>query len=204
MRENPKPFERYRHFKGNQYQIITLAKDSEDGKELVVYQALYGDYTVYVRELSQFMSPVERDKYPDAEQTYRFEKLQDALSYCAIDEGSENDSYCAIDEDRENDSYCAIGEDRENDSHCASDNESMVADAESFLDPMVEAFLDTDSLDERLNILTGLHHRITKDMLATMAVVSDIELNEGSEEDQYVELRDYLLMKEKFECRRTF
>ena len=52
--------------------------------------------------------------------------------------------------------------------------------------------------------MAGLHHRITKEMLATMAVVSDIELNEGSIEEQYVELRDYLLMKEKFECKRTW
>ena len=75
---------------------------------------------------------------------------------------------------------------------------------EFVLDPMVEAFLDTDAIDEKLNIFAGLHHRITKEMLATMAVVSDIELNDGSEEEQYVELRDYLLMKEKFECKRTW
>ena len=74
MRENPKPFEIYQHFKGNQYQILTLAKDSEDGRDLVVYQALYGDYAVYVRDLAQFMSPVDKAKYPASSQQYRFEK----------------------------------------------------------------------------------------------------------------------------------
>ncbi len=193
MRENPRPFEIYKHFKGNQYQILTLAKDSEDGRALVVYQALYGDYTVYVRDLDQFMSPVDKVKYPKVTQTYRFEQV------FAEKPTVESPTVETVQEVEKTTSEVQPAEEK-------SVQEQPVEDGEEgfVLDPMVEAFLDTDAIDEKLNILAGLHHRITKEMLATMAVVSDIELNEGSVEEQYVELRDYLLMKEKFECKRTW
>ena len=75
MRELPKAFEQYRHFKGKLYQILNLAKDSETMEDVVVYQALYGDYQIYVRPLDMFMSEVDKDKYPNVQATYRFEKV---------------------------------------------------------------------------------------------------------------------------------
>lgn len=65
-----------RHFKGNEYEILHIAKDSETMQDVVVYRALYGEMGVWVRPLEMFLSPVDREKYPDAAQTYRFEKVE--------------------------------------------------------------------------------------------------------------------------------
>ncbi len=69
----PKPQELYRHFKGGKYQIITIARDADTGEEQVVYQALYGDYTIYCRSLKDFTSEVDRERYPNPDQRMRFE-----------------------------------------------------------------------------------------------------------------------------------
>ena len=63
---------RYRHFKGNEYQVLGIARHSETLEELVVYRALYGDGGLWIRPLAMFLSPVDREKYPDAQQDERF------------------------------------------------------------------------------------------------------------------------------------
>ena len=69
------PRRRYRHFKGNLYEVLCIAQHSETGERMVVYRALYGERGVWVRPYAMFAGEVDRAKYPDAPQRYRFELI---------------------------------------------------------------------------------------------------------------------------------
>lgn len=164
----PKAHEIYKHFKGGLYQITAIAEHTETREQLVVYQALYGDFKTYARPLDMFTSKVDREKYPDAGQEYRFE-LQ----------GPE------------------AGRQKE-----GQPEEVLASEGELALDPMVLEFLDSDDYEQKLNILAGLHHRITDDMITTMAMACDVEVDEGDTEERFESLKNCLLTLEKYECNR--
>lgn len=65
----------YRHFKGQLYIVEGIATHSETKEQLVVYRQAYGERKLYVRPLEMFLSPVDREKYPDATQEFRFEEV---------------------------------------------------------------------------------------------------------------------------------
>lgn len=75
-RELPRQNEIWRHFKNKLYKIIAIALHTETDEKMVVYQAMYGNNGIYARPLDRFMSEVDRDKYPDAQQEYRFERVE--------------------------------------------------------------------------------------------------------------------------------
>ncbi len=69
----------YKHFKGDYYIVEDVAIHSETKEKYIVYRGLYGDGKLYIRPYDMFMSEVDRVKYPNVEQKYRFE-LQDIKS----------------------------------------------------------------------------------------------------------------------------
>ena len=72
-RELPGEGELWRHFKGDIYTVLHIAKHSETGELLVIYEGR----EVCARPLEMFMSEVDREKYPDARQKYRFERVRE-------------------------------------------------------------------------------------------------------------------------------
>lgn len=194
MRHNPRPQEMYRHFKGGIYQIRCLAKHTETGETMVVYQAMYGDFEIYARPLSMFMEEVDHAKYPEAGQKYRFalmEAGQDAEEPAVIPDptGEEKTPEKARQAERAAESG-------------ASAKETQQPEEQLNIDPLVLEFLDADSYRQRLGILDALHNRITDDMINMMAVSADLEIKEGDVEDRYMELRNCLRTFEKYECNR--
>lgn len=61
----------YRHFKGKEYTALGLAKHTENNELLVIY-ASNEDGNMWARPYNEFMSEVDREKYPEANQRYRF------------------------------------------------------------------------------------------------------------------------------------
>lgn len=192
----PRPHEIYRHFKGNLYQVTAIAEHSETGEQLVVYQAMYGDFKTYARPLAMFVDRVDREKYPEAVQEFRFElqgpeagrqTAESVRESAGVKPAAGGQAEEAAGE-RKTEAVQEGGRDAEEDGLA--------------LDPLLLEFLDSDSYEQKLNILAGLHHRITDEMLTTMAIACDIEINDGDIEERYEALRSCLLTLEHYECNR--
>lgn len=183
----PKAQEIYRHFKGNLYQIVTVAEHTETAELMVVYQAMYGDFKIYTRPLEMFCSKVDKIKYPDVKQEYRFE-LQGT---CGRDV-QKTEAYVQQEPNASESIVEAV----------ELQAETKEVEAEPEQDPGLLEFLDADTYTERLNILTGMHHRITDELLTTMAIACDVEVEEGDLESRYQSLKNCLLTLDKYEISR--
>lgn len=179
-RPKPRPGERYRHFKNRLYQIIAVAVHSETGEELVIYQALYGSFGIYARPLQMFMSPVDRRKYPDAEQYWRFARVTEAGAEDARPEGA--DEACR-----------SAGQEAEQIAEQSGGEE---------LNPMVGEFLDAESTEERLIILRRMQGVVGHAEAELLLAALDLKPEPGSVGQQLDAIRQYLEMQERFDAPR--
>lgn len=76
MKRNIKLNTIYKHFKGDLYLVLDVCYHSETKEKLVLYKALYGNLSLYVRPIDLFLSEVDHKKYPNVEQKYRFEEIK--------------------------------------------------------------------------------------------------------------------------------
>lgn len=169
-RAMPRAGEFYMHFKGKLYQIVTVAIHTETEEPLVVYQAMYGTFKTYARPLAMFLSEVDHEKYPDVQQTYRFQKVE----LC------ENSEAELVDEVTAQENEC--------------DETEEIADIEPLL-----KFLDETDLHERLNILLQYRDQITETMLESMGMAMDCVLNGKTLEEKYYELDKVIRTKLQYE-----
>ena len=143
----PKKGEIYKHFKGNLYEVLAIAKHTETMEDMVVYSEVDGEKT-YARPLEMFVSKVDKEKYPDVLQMYRFE-LQDEKSKLSIMD-----------------------------------------------------FLDLSTSTEKIQYLETMKDSITEEFVGIAAQSLDFVENDGSLEDRYRALLQYLRTVERYEKRR--
>lgn len=143
----PKKGEIYKHFKGNLYEVIAIAKHSETMERMVVYQEVDGN-AVYVRPLEMFAGKVDKEKYPEVMQTYRFE-LQDEKSKLSIMD-----------------------------------------------------FLDLSTATEKIQYLETMKDSLTEEFIGIAAQSLDFVENDGTLDDRYRALLQYLRTVQKYEMRR--
>ena len=217
MERRPKPGEIYRHFKNNLYQIVTIATHSETGEELVIYQALYGDFGVYARPLSMFVSEVDHVKYPDVQQRYRFELAERQTN--PVEEGevlrvAEN-AESKMEEVRRGNTPKAktslnhtesetapktVAANRDRRSQFARNpmEEAKKTEA-SMLNPKLMEFLEADSYEEKYNIVSSMRDELTDGMIDTMAVAMDVVIPEGPIEKRYEDLKYTIRTRQQYE-----
>lgn len=203
MTRLPKAHEIYKHFKGNLYQIITLAIHSETRETLVIYKALYEPFDAYARPLEMFVSKVDKEKYPSVEQEFRFElvtNMKDAAMEVNLSEPSQN----KMDEEKKQ-----VLPSRQEEIQILAKEKALEAvdnkvenDEELTLDPALEQFFEADTYGKKLDILESIHNRVTDDIINTMAVAVDIEVEDGNIEERYNAVKRCLLTFQKYEGTR--
>lgn len=177
----PAPGEFYRHFKNKMYQIIAVATHSETREKLVIYQALYGDFSVYARPIDMFISEVDHEKYPDVKQKFRFEKVN------------------MNPDDREEASESQTKQETE---PASEKRQEKKAASSEMPDPFLMEFLDIRSVNDKIKFLSENKKKLTDELINAMAASLDVTVPDGPIELRYSSLRTCLQTKAKYEINR--
>ncbi|MSC76893.1 DUF1653 domain-containing protein [Eubacterium ramulus] len=196
---NPLPGEKYLHFKNKLYQVIAVAKHSETMEPYVVYQALYGDFGVYIRPYDMFVSEVDHEKYPEVTQKYRFAYVDHTKNETLRTERAEHKKMPVNQnvEQQENvpDVTAAV-------STAELQEQNMIqreSDVEEQINPWLLRFLDTDTMEEKYQIVCDIKNDITDRLIDDLAVAVDVVIPEGKLSDRYEQLKYCIRTRQKYE-----
>lgn len=227
----PSPGELYRHFKDKIYQIIAIATHSETGEQMVVYQAMYGGFDIYVRPLAMFMSEVDHEKYPQACQRDRFEKIerseladddtvqpeQPELSELHKAETRPRTQRPAVSRRalQQNDEEALgaengyfqrrrrqIAEREQRREQFRKPARHESATDELRANPNLLKFLDADTYEKKYQVLSEIQDDMTNRLIDDIAVVLDVVIPEGALNDRYCQLKNIILTRQKYEKNR--
>ncbi len=179
----------YRHFKGHLYQIVAVAEHSETGERMVVYQALYGNYQVYVRPYETFVSEVDHGKFPEVAQKYQFE-LVDSQK-----EKSPEPAETVLER-----KPAACGEETDEEKPEEQPQEACESgEEEGRINPILLEFLDAETLQKKMHIMAYYRNQMDENLLNSIAISLDVVVEKKKLQDKYDEIMNCLSTMERFE-----
>lgn len=204
---SPKAGEFYLHFKKKLYQVLTIATHSETREQLVIYQALYGNYGVYARPYDMFISEVDHVKYPEVKAKYRFTFLSPKdlaeLTGDALQERSEGRTEENTEEKPEEKPEVNTEEKAKVRSEEAEEGSDL--SEESFgVDPLLLEFLDEENFGKKYKILEEMEEEgsINDTLIDNMAASIDVVIPDGPVDDRFSHLKYAVSKRMQFETER--
>ena len=191
----------YRHFKGGLYQVMAIATHSETKEKMVVYQALYGDYGIYVRPYGMFASEVDHEKYPQVKQVYRFTQVHPEEMEEESDKVEVSDLTLELDESMEPE-QSAVEEEPKKMSEDQPAQEKQ--DVSGGINQILLEFLDADTLEEKMHIMTFYRNQMDEALLNSIAISLDLVVDKKGLQETYDEIMNCLSMMKHFECTNRF
>lgn len=198
-RQTPVAGQIYKHFKGNLYKVLAVAVHTESEEKLVVYQSVDNPDRVFARPLEMFMSEIDRFRYPLIRAKYRFTLVSEPE---VENNGEETKEEEAKEETLNEDTRGEDVKDEETEEQSDDDSAVYKDNGELVIDPYVEGVLDEKEFSKKIEFFEMLRGKCTEDMLTTIAISLDIQLQEGSIEDKYSQILRTLKMHEKYETSR--
>ena len=191
----------YKHFKGDYYLVEDIAKHSETKEEYVVYRRLYEDGSLWIRPLDMFLSEVDHEKCPQVKQVYRFTQVHPEEMEEESDKVEVPDLTLELDESMEPE-QSAVEEEPKKMSEDQPAQEKQ--DVSGGINPILLEFLDADTLEEKMHIMTFYRNQMDEALLNSIAISLDLVVDKKGLQETYDEIMNCLSMMKHFECTNRF
>lgn len=224
MERIPKTGEIYKDGANKVYQIVTVAIHAETGERMAVYQAMFGEFRIYAKEVQKFMSEheqyllnanielaeqgkskehaISKENHPDAgvRAEFRPRTQSPAESRRALRQNvSESSGEGAYYYEKR----CRQMEEREQRRELFRKSERNESATEELrANPCLIKFLEADTYEEKFHVLNEIQNDITDRLIDDIAVVLDVVIPEGALNDRFHQLRNIILTRQKYETNR--